>query len=57
MEHITRGGAAGVASTALAGPLFGDVKPHPQLEFCGLGRKCTLLIGYVFTFNQNETSY
>ena len=49
-----RGGAAGTAGTALAGPLFMAIRPHPQLNFCGLGLESTLSFVRVFTFYQNK---
>ena len=45
-----RGGAAGTAGTASAGPLFMAIRPHPQLNFCGLGLESTLSFVRVFTF-------
>ena len=45
----------GVAGTALAGPLFMAIRPHPQLNFCGLGLERTLSFVRVFTFYQNKS--
>ena len=54
-HYIYRGGAAGTAGTALAGPLFMAIRPHPQLNFCGLGLESTLSFMRVFTFYQNKS--
>ena len=46
---------AGTAGTALVGPLFMAIRPHPQLNFCGLGLESTLSFVRVFTFYQNKS--
>ena len=53
----SRGGAAGTAGTALAGPLFMAIRPHPQLNFCGLGLESTLLFVRVSRSIKIKVSY
>ena len=55
MLYLQKGGAAGTAGTALAGPLFMAIRPHPQLNFCGLSLESTLSFVRVFTFYQNKS--
>ena len=54
-DKYIRGGAGGTAGTALAGPLFMAIRPHPQLNFCGLDLESTLSFVRVFTFYQNKS--
>ena len=54
---LFRGGAAGTAGTALAGPLFMAIRPHPQLNFCGLGLESTLLFVRVSRSIKIKVSY